>query len=92
MTTGLGNRKLWFPLQASVNLVNSLPQSFKDASTIKALKVRFKGYIANHDFFDVEELLAFAWDNLQLRWEQKLAYGVIRVYLWLGYPVYNVQM
>lgn len=71
ITIGLRNRKLWFPLQASVNLVNSLPQSFKYTSTLKALKVCFKGYKANQDFFDVEEFLTFAWDNLKLRWKHK---------------------
>lgn len=65
ITIGLGNRKLWFPLQASLNLVNSLPQSFKDTSTLKALKVCFKGYIANQGFFDVEEFLTFAWRQLK---------------------------
>lgn len=59
--TGVENKKLWFLLQASLHLVNSFLHSFKAASTLKALKISFKGIIGDQAFFDVEEFLAFAW-------------------------------
>lgn len=54
ITTVVRNEKQWFLLQASMHLVNSsFLKSFKAASTLKALKVSFKGNIGDQAFFGV---------------------------------------
>lgn len=56
------------PSQAGVSFLNSLPNSFKLATTPKAFKIKLKHWLAAKAFYSIGEFRAFDWENDDLNW------------------------